>query len=152
MMRLALMLVAALALAACGDNHANNNGHANDDHKEGDGHGDHHGEAVALGTHEFEGGWLVEVGQIGHCEAGKEAIFEVTVKKDGQVQKDARVTGWIGDDTGTELSMIARGEWMEKEGLSDLHVLAPKELPAEPSLWVRVRHGDFDQRAKFAVK
>jgi hypothetical protein len=148
-MKLFSVLVCALALtrAACGHDHGNGNGdnhaHGNED-GHGHGHDDHHGgEATELGHHE-EGIWHVGASILGHCEPGKEAVFEIHVKKEGKLFKQAGVEGWIGDEKGEKLSKVQKGEWRDDEQLYDCHIDAPATLPEKAHFWVRMRQDNVD--------
>jgi hypothetical protein len=145
MKRAGTVIVAALMIAllgACGSgNTANGNaGNAGKaDNHAGHGHGDEHGEAHELGEKKV-GAYELHVSRVEH-DSKTEGVFEIKVMKDGKSVKDAPVDVWVGDATGKELSPVAKGEWMDDEGLFDCHVT----LPADTSgarLWVRLRPAD----------
>ncbi len=151
MNKLAMMaIVAMLALAGCGGDH----GHGNDGHTHGNGHSndDVHGEEHKLGTKELDGGLSVAASLMGEMHEGKEAIFEVTVMRDGKPLNDLALTSWFGDKDGKELTAIGRGEWMSEEHCFDVHLAVPREMPQGALLWVRaLEAGKEVGRTSFAL-
>lgn len=133
--------------AACGHDHGNgdNHGHGNagNHSHDGQGHDHHDGEKHELGHHE-EGIWHVGAHMLGDLVAGKEAVFEVHVKKEGKLFKTASVEGWVGDDKGAKLSAVKKAEWVEAEQVYDCHVNAPATVPANAHFWVRLRQDNVD--------
>jgi hypothetical protein len=133
--------VAVVALAACGggNNAANGNAPANDD-DHGHGHGDEHGEAHEIGEKKI-GDYDVHVARV-EGESKTEAVYEIKVMKGSEAAKGKTVDVWIGDKDGNAKAPIAKGEWMEEEGLYDCHVELPADLK-DMRLWVKIREGDL---------
>lgn len=155
-LNLCFAVLLALTFAACGGhdhdgNDAHNHGNE-DDHGHDHDHDDHSGPKHSMGGHDLDGGYRVEVMHIGDIEAGKEVIFEIVVKKDGNAVKDASVTCWIGGEDGKEVSSIATAEWMGDENLYDGHLDMPGTMPEDAHLWVRIRHDGKDMRQEFEAK
>lgn len=150
---LCLVLVASLALAACGGGANNTGGSSNapankacgGDHDHGH---DHEGEAEKLGTAEKDG-YKISASHIGEMEPGKEAILEISVEKDGKAVPDAQISAWIIDTSEKGLSERGSGEWVADENLYDCHLKMPADVPKGAKVRIRVRHGDKDVTVDF---
>jgi hypothetical protein len=140
-MMLAALFVAALSGCGGGSNAANNAAPANnakDDHD----HDAHTGTPHKLGGLTLEGGMTASITQIGEPKLGEETIFEVKLTKDGKDVADAAVSGWLAGEDGKELAAAGNGTWEAAEGMYDVHVNTPKELPGKVKLWIRVVASD----------
>ncbi|MCZ7607379.1 MAG: hypothetical protein M5U25_15180 [Planctomycetota bacterium] len=148
---LCLVLVASLALAACGGGANNTGGSSNAPANKacGGDHGhDHEGEAEKLGTAEKDG-YKISASHIGEMEPGKEAILEISVEKDGKAVPDAQISAWIIDTSEKGLSERGSGEWVADENLYDCHLKMPADVPKGAKVRIRVRHGDKDVTVDF---
>ena len=142
---LIMIALACLALAGCGGgNNAtaggnSGGGSANSDGESG-GH-NHAGEEHDLGK-KSDGGFDVEVTQIGDPKAGAELVFEVKVLKDGKASGDINITASITDKDGKGGTAPKGGEWVEEEQGYDCHCMMPKELKGGEMIWIDVNHGE----------
>jgi hypothetical protein len=150
-MRLLLTLLLTLAIAACGHSH-DDNGHSHDNGRKG-AHGahDHHGEAHHIGHAELEDGYHIGAARVGELEAGKEGVFEIHVRKDGQDVANATVVAWLTDAEGKDVTRRPQGEFMSDENLYDVHVMLPPEMTAGMILRVRVLHAGKELTASFPL-
>lgn len=151
--KLGLVVLLAVVVAACGHDHnGNDHSHSNEDDHDEHGHS-HEGIRHAMGQVDLGDGYRLEVTHIGDVEAGKEAMFEVVVKKDGNTIKDANVTCQVIREDGSDVTVSASADWVEAEGLYDGHIKMPAALPEDAHLKVRVRHNDgFDKEHRFLLK
>lgn len=147
-MRLCAILM-SLLLAACGS--AGNVTNTPTDNSSGQGYGDEHGAKTELGKNDMPGGYNVQLYQVEN-EAVSEGIFEVYVRKDGQPTKDVSLDVWYGNADGDVLTPIVGGMWMDDLQAFDCHVMTPPDgLPENPYVWVRLRHGDYNENTGFSV-
>ncbi|MBZ0136795.1 MAG: hypothetical protein K8I27_10520 [Planctomycetes bacterium] len=146
----AVLMALALSLTACGaanTDPAGNTGNSAD-LGGGEGFGDDHGKSTPVGEREMGQGYRVRLFVV-DSPIQSEGVYELSVEKDGKPQSDASVTIWLGDPEGKELSPIAACEWMDSSQVFDCHVLIPPEPQDDMRVWIRVRHGDFDERTEF---
>jgi len=152
MKMMAALIVALLALAACGGAANNNKANANKPANDGHDHDSHAGTKFSLGTLNLEGGLTAMVTQIGEPKAGGETIFEVKLTKDDKDVADANVTGWLAGEDGKELAAAGTGKWEAEEKMYDVHTETPKELPAKVHFWLRVIASDgVESKGSLAV-
>ncbi|MBZ0136796.1 MAG: hypothetical protein K8I27_10525 [Planctomycetes bacterium] len=154
LLNLMCALFVVLVFAACGGHDHDGNGehnHGNDDNH-GHDHDDHSGEKHPIGQVDLSDGYRLEIAHIGPAEASKEVIFEIVVKKDGTAIKDASVTIWVGDESGTEATPAEEVKWSSDENLYDGHLMMPKTMPEDAHLWVRIRHDGKDMKKEFELK
>ncbi|MCC6573003.1 MAG: hypothetical protein IT462_04355 [Planctomycetes bacterium] len=135
---LLLVLVSVITLAACGGANAPSNNAAPKDKDAG--HKDHHeheGDRFELGKKKI-GDMDVAVVYIHNAKEPNEAVFEVNTGLAGDKNKDLKVTVWIGDKDGKELSPKKTADYAKDHNDFDGHCEVPKNKPAEAWAWVEI--------------
>lgn len=115
------------------------------DHKPGEKE-EHKGEKKDLGTQEI-GGFKVQVTLVGDATPGKEAIFIITPKGEGEPKA---VRAWVGVESG-QGSIKTKAE-EEKEGEWHAHHQVSKPLPPKSQFWVELETPAGKPKAAFALK
>lgn len=144
-MRLCAIMI-TLLLTACGGANGSGNIDTNapDNSAGAEGFGDEHGKKTAVGEKDLGQGYKLQLSSV-EGDLKSEAVYELTVHKDGKALSDANVTIWLGDDAGFELTPIAPCLWMEDAQAFDCHIMLPPDgAPEGARVWVRVRHNEFD--------
>jgi hypothetical protein len=149
----AILMACAFVFAACGHDHDGNDNHSHNGACGEDGHGhSHDGPRHLIGEKKYDDGYYVGLAHIGSIVAGKEVMFEVLVKKDGNDVKDAIALIWLVDKDGNELTRRVDGKWMPDENLYDTHLMLPKDLPEGTKVMVEVRHGGKKMAEAHGIK
>ena len=117
------------------------------DHKEGghDHKDEHDGKKTDLGTKSI-GATKVQVTLIGEVVPGKEAIFVITPKGEGDLKA---IRAWVGIESGTGAIKTKA----EKEGDEwHAHHEVSKPLPKKSAFWVEVETAAGKKKASFDLK
>ena len=115
------------------------------EHKDGE-KDEHKGEKKDLGKKKI-GDYEVQVTQVVEVEPGKEAVF--VIKPKGQGEPKA-VRAWVGVDSGKG-SIKTKAE-EEKEGEWHAHHQVSKPLPPKNQLWIELETGAGKKMAAFDYK
>ena len=157
-----LMLLAVLALAACGgdadttksgdgdkdpDKHHAEGDHDESDHHDGDDHDhDDHGETTDQGT-KVAGPAKVSLGLYGDVKAGFEAIMDITIAD----MKPEAVRVWVGVES-AKGSMKAKLDEND-DGVYHGHVDVPTKMPDGSAIWIELAAEDNTRhRCSFPIQ
>ena len=154
------LLLTALALVACGDDH----GHSHEHHGDGDhghehhghDHGHEHGNAYDAHSASMKpavptasqkaGAHTVKLASHGGTTPGSEAHIDLLVE--GSPAPDA-VRLWIGDAS-------AKGSLKVKADVSNgvvhVHASAPDPMPKGAAIWVSVQSGEQSEQVSFPLE
>jgi hypothetical protein len=101
-----------------------------------------HGESVLLGTFNIAGIYVQATQAHGTVESGAEGHLVIKLP---YADKGATVVrAWIGLEDRT-LSSVGMGQYASKGNRYDIHMLAPKPLPANAKWWVEIEKPDGTQ-------
>ena len=106
---------------------------------------EHKGAKHDLGSKEV-GGYKVQVTQVGDVKAGGETVFLLTITGGA---KPKAVRAWVGVSS-AEGSAKGKADLDEKEW--DVHVEAPKPIPAKSQAWVEVETATGKVKVAFDYK
>lgn len=139
MKKLALFALCTMAFfaVACGGNHSHGNANAANKEHDHDHDHEHSGEKKEHGKKKI-GSFDVEVVQYGDAKRGGEGVFEVNTGASPEANQKIKITMWLGDKDGKELSPKITPAWAKEHNDFDGHLEVRKDAPDKAWLWIEI--------------